>query len=169
MKPKFKIVIPEPCNENWDKMTADATGRFCLVCNKSVIDFSNMTSDEIQQFLKNSQEQKICGRFKNSQLYSINIQIPQEVLFSQTHYHKIFLLALFIVMGTSLFSCSTVNGDKQKIKKVEVVNLTQYQARTEKDSILRKQKNDTEEPVNIGSEFTTGPMSIYINPFQKEN
>ncbi len=32
-----------------------------------------------------------------------------------------FLLALFVVMGTSLFSCATVNGDKQKIEKVEVV------------------------------------------------
>jgi len=121
MNPHFKIIIPEPCNEDWDKMTPDATGRFCLACNKSVIDFTNKLPEEIQHFFLKNQNKEICGRFKNSQLDSVKIQIPSQVLFSQTQYHKMFLLALFVVMGTSLFSCATVNGDKQKIEKVEVV------------------------------------------------
>jgi len=122
MKSNFKIIIPKPCNEDWDKMTQDATGRFCLACNKSVIDFTNKLPEEIQHFFLKNQDREICGRFKNSQLDAVKIQIPSRVLFSQTQYHKIFLLALFVVMGTSLFSCSTVNGDKQKIEKVEVVD-----------------------------------------------
>jgi len=121
MKSNFKIIIPEPCNEDWDKMTPDATGRFCLACNKSVIDFTNKPPEEIQHFFLKNQNKEICGRFKNSQLDVVSIQIPSQVLFSQTQYHKMFLLALFVVMGTSLFSCATVNGDKQKIEKVEVV------------------------------------------------
>ena len=121
MKSNFKITIPNPCNENWDEMTPDEIGRFCRVCNKSVIDFTNKLPEEIQQFFLKNQGQKICGRFKNSQLDAVSIQIPREILFSQTKYHKIFLLALFITMGTSLFSCSSLHGDKQKIEKVEVV------------------------------------------------
>lgn len=103
-------------------MIPDETGRFCLVCNKSVIDFSNKLPDEIQHFFLKNQGKKICGRFKNSQLDSVNIQIPSRILFSQTQYHKIFLLALFVVMGTSLFSCATANGDKKKIENIEVVD-----------------------------------------------
>ncbi|MFC4476507.1 hypothetical protein [Flavobacterium chungangensis] len=120
MKSKFKITIPEPCHENWDKMTPDATGKFCQVCNKSVIDFTNKLPDEIQHFFNTNKNQKICGRLNTSQLDSVSIKIPSQVLFSQTQYHKMFLLALFIAMGSTLFSCANLNGDKQKIEKVEL-------------------------------------------------
>ena len=122
MKPKLKITIPEPCNENWDKMTPDAAGRFCLVCNKSVIDFTNKLPDEIQHFFKNNKDQEICGRFKKSQLDTISFQIPKQVLYSQTQYHKMFLLALFVAMGTTLFSCAVKNGKKQRISHVELID-----------------------------------------------
>ena len=118
----FKIVIPQPCNEDWDKMIPNETGRFCQVCNKSVIDFTSKLPQEIQHFFYVKQNQKICGRFKNSQLDSVTIQIPSQVLFSQNQYHKIFILALFVVMGTSLFSCATINGDKQKIDSITIID-----------------------------------------------
>jgi len=148
MKP-LKITIPEPCNENWDKMTPDASGRFCLVCNKSVIDFTNKLPDEIQHFFKNNKDQEVCGRFKKSQLDSISFQIPKQVLYSQTQYHKMFLLALFVVMGTSLFSCASKNGNKQKIEKVEVVDeqkSSSYSKRTE-ETTQNERKSTNSVPI----------------------
>ncbi|AXB56377.1 hypothetical protein [Flavobacterium fluviale] len=121
MKSKLKITIPEPCHESWDKMTPDATGRFCLVCNKSVIDFTNKLPDEIQHFFRNNKDQEVCGRFKKSQLDSISLQIPKQVLYSQTQYHKMFLLALFIAMGTTLFSCADKDGNKKCINNIEII------------------------------------------------
>lgn len=118
---KHKITIPTPCHENWDKMTPNENGRFCLSCSKTVVDFTSMLPNEIQHFFIQNQNKKICGRFKNSQLDTINIQIPNRILHNQTYYHKMFLLALFIAMGTTLFSCKDKNGNKQKINKVEVV------------------------------------------------
>ena len=120
MHTKHKITIPKPCHEDWNKMTSNDNGRFCGSCSKNVIDFTNMLPDEIQLYFQ--QHNNICGRFKNSQLDSLTIQIPNQVLYSQTHYHKMFLLALFIAMGTTLFSCSDKNGNKQKIDKIEIVN-----------------------------------------------
>jgi hypothetical protein len=120
MNTKHKITIPKPCHEDWDKMTPNDNGRFCGSCSKNVVDFTNMLPDEIQIYFQ--QHNNVCGRFKNSQLDSLTILIPNRVLYSQTHYHKIFLLALFIAMGTTLFSCADKNGNKQKIDKVEVVN-----------------------------------------------
>jgi len=121
MEVKHKITIPKPCHVDWNKMTPDKTGRFCNSCSKSVVDFTQMLPKEIQKFFIKNQGKKICGRFQNKQLDSIIIQIPNRALFSQVHYHKMFLLALFITMGTTLFSCKQENGDKQKIDKIEVV------------------------------------------------
>ena len=118
---KHKITIPKPCHENWDKMTPNENGRYCISCSKTVVDFTSMLPNEVQHFFIQNQNKKICGRFKNSQLDTINIQIPTRILYNQKYYHKMFLLALFIAMGTTLFSCQDKNGNKQKINKVEVV------------------------------------------------
>lgn len=121
MERTHKITIPEPCDENWDTMTPKDNGRFCMSCSKTVVDFTTMLPDEVQHFFVQNQNTNICGRFKKSQLDTITIQIPSQVLYTQRHYHKMFLLALFIAMGTTLFSCADKDGNKQKIDKVEVV------------------------------------------------
>ncbi len=119
MEKNLKITIPEPCHENWDKMTPNENGRFCLSCSKTVVDFTSMLPDKIQQYFVS--HKNVCGRLKNEQLGEINIQIPSQILYNQTHYRKMFLLALFVAMGTTLFSCQDKDGNKQKIDKVEVV------------------------------------------------
>lgn len=121
MENKYKITIPEPCHENWDEMIPNENGRFCMSCSKTVVDFSSMFPEEIQHYFAENQNKKICGRFKKSQLDSITIQIPSLVLYSQTNYYKMFLLALFVAMGTTLFSCADKEGNKKKIDKVEIV------------------------------------------------
>jgi hypothetical protein len=128
MERKGKITIPEPCHEDWNKMKPNENGRFCMSCSKTVIDFSSMLPEEIQHYFIQNQNKKICGRFKQSQLDSITIQIPNRLLYSQTNYHKMFLLALFIAMGTTLFSCADKEGNKKKIDQIEIVdNSTQNQ------------------------------------------
>ncbi|MFC4476508.1 hypothetical protein [Flavobacterium chungangensis] len=109
MKSNFKIRILELCHKNWDKMTPDATGRFCLVCNKSVIDFTNKLPEEIQHFFENNQGQKICGRLKTSQLDLVSIKIPS-ILYPNTNYHKTFLLALSLLIGNNMHSQSSSGG-----------------------------------------------------------
>jgi hypothetical protein len=121
MERDFKITIPKPCHENWDTMTPRDNGRFCMSCSKTVVDFTTMLPDEVQHFFIQNKNTSICGRFKKSQLDTITIQIPSRVLYTQTHYSKMFLLALFIAMGTTLFSCADKDGNKKKIDKIEVV------------------------------------------------
>ncbi|MDX6181414.1 energy transducer TonB [Flavobacterium sp. Fl-77] len=124
MERKFKLAIPEPCSEDWNQMTPTENGRFCASCVKTVVDFSAMLPAEVQQFFIQNQNQTICGRFKASQLDTISIQIPIRVLHTQTQYHKMFLLALFIAMGTTLFSCADKDGNKNSIDKIEIVGDT---------------------------------------------
>ena len=98
METKPKITIPKPCNEDWDKMTPNENGRFCLSCSKTVVDFTSMLPEEIKHYFDQHRNKKICGRFKESQIDILTIRVPNRILYSQTNYHKIFLLALFITM-----------------------------------------------------------------------
>ncbi|MEL1244790.1 hypothetical protein AAEO56_11000 [Flavobacterium sp. DGU11] len=112
----YKISIPKPCHEDWTSMTPNEQGRFCGQCSKTVTDFTGMKALEIQSFLLENSGRKVCGRFKASQLDSIVITIPERVLFTQTRFRNVFLLALLVTMGTTLFSCN--NG--QTIGEVKV-------------------------------------------------
>ncbi|KAF2507944.1 hypothetical protein EYY60_18525 [Flavobacterium zhairuonense] len=125
MERNYKITIPEPCHEDWNKMTPNKNGRFCMSCSKTVIDFTSMLPEEIQHFFIQNQNKKICGRFKKSQLDTITIQIPSRILYTQTQYHKVFLLALLITMGTTLFSCQDKDGNKKKIENIEIIDNTE--------------------------------------------
>jgi len=122
MEPPYKITIPKPCHEDWNAMSPEATGRFCNSCVKSVVDFTNMKAPEIQEYFTQHQGQNICGRFKNDQIHTFDIQIPQSVFRQQLSFRKAFLLTLFVVMGTTLFSCK--NHDDATLGEIQVVKDT---------------------------------------------
>lgn len=67
MKQSILINIPNPCHENWDRMTATEKGRFCGNCSKEVTDFSIMTDQQIFSHLSKSKE-RVCGHFSAGQL-----------------------------------------------------------------------------------------------------
>jgi hypothetical protein len=172
MNNKYKITIPEPCHEDWDKMTPNENGRFCSSCSKTVIDFSLMLPEEIQRFFVQNQNEKICGRFKNSQLETIIIQIPSEVLYRQTNYHKMFLLALFIAMGTTLFSCQDKDGNLNRIDKIEIIESSSKTTANDKPLIndsLNKKSSLPKNPkykryglaINMLPETAGGTAAIY--------
>ena len=121
MKESFKISIPKPCHEDWNQMKSQTNGRFCGSCSKNVVDFSGMKANEIRDYFIIHQNERVCGRFEKQQLDSLVISIPRQVLISQTRFHKIFLLALFVTMGTTLFSCADPYGDKRSIDGIEIV------------------------------------------------
>jgi hypothetical protein len=124
MNSQIKISIPEPCHEDWNKMIPNKNGRFCESCSKTVVDFTTMLPDDIKNYFLENRGKSICGRIKQSQMDSIIINIPSSVLYSQTNFHHFFLLALFAVMGTTLFSCADKEGNKKKIDKIEIVEDT---------------------------------------------
>ena len=122
MKNYFSIAIPNPCHENWNHMTPKAKGRFCDSCAKTVIDFTQMDPYEIQTFINDNLENRICGHFNQTQLESVNLRIPLHVIVHPKSFYNSFLLALLIVMGTSLMSCTNKNGETRKIDSIEIVD-----------------------------------------------
>ena len=122
MKKHYSVSIPKPCHEDWNTMTPKQKGRFCDSCAKTVVDFTKMNTPEIQDFIHKNKRNRICGHFKQTQLDSININIPSRILIQQHSFHKLFLLALLITMGSSLFNCTNKSGNKQKIDSIEVID-----------------------------------------------
>ncbi|MBP0902605.1 energy transducer TonB [Mariniflexile gromovii] len=122
MKKYYAISIPKPCHEDWNAMSPKEKGKFCSSCSKTVIDFTKMNTNEIQDFIHENKNNRICGHFKQTQLDSIHLHIPSQILTQQQSFHKLFLLALLIVMGTTLMNCTNKNGNKQKIDSIEVVD-----------------------------------------------
>lgn len=67
----YKITIPQPCSENWNKMNPTQKGAFCKSCQKEVIDFTHTNPYTLSKKLERAEN--ICDRFKPEHL---NIPLP---------------------------------------------------------------------------------------------
>jgi hypothetical protein len=63
----IQLSIPQPCSQNWEEMSIIGKGRFCDSCNKTVIDFTQYSDQQLADFFKRSKEH-MCGKFRNDQL-----------------------------------------------------------------------------------------------------
>lgn len=64
---KIILQVKESCSADWGKMTAQEQGRFCGQCEKMVVDFSQMSDQEIVDQIRKSNK-GLCGRFYEDQL-----------------------------------------------------------------------------------------------------
>lgn len=74
MKSQFTLEINKPCSEKFSDFTKTNAGGFCNSCQKEVVDFTGMSSQEIINYFKNHTNEKTCGQFADYQLatYSEN-------------------------------------------------------------------------------------------------
>lgn len=63
----LRLQIPDPCSESWEEMTPLPGGRYCRCCEKTVVDFTTMTGQQITRLYQRRQG-RVCGRFYMDQL-----------------------------------------------------------------------------------------------------
>lgn len=68
MQQPIQLSIPEPCHQDWNKMTPNDQGRFCTSCSKTVVDFSTMSDAALMQYFENLKDSNVCGRVYTDQL-----------------------------------------------------------------------------------------------------
>jgi len=161
----YKLSVPKPCNENWDAMTPDAKGRFCGLCEKTVVDFTGMPGTEISGYLLANAGKKVCGRFNTEQLESKPFipQIPRSVLFSQTSFRKMFLLALLVTMGTTLFSCKDHNDNDMTLGEPAIVDDTeQVDTLSQKKEMITGKVENPDSLVKAGKILPPPSVDKYI-------
>ena len=72
----------KPCDQYWANMYPDGDGRICTKCNRHIVDFRNMSNEEIALTHALS-EAPVCGLYSNPQLLNspeINPRLPQKPL-----------------------------------------------------------------------------------------
>ena len=100
----MNLHIPQPCPENWENMTPNQQGHFCQVCSKTVVDFTQMTDDEVLNYFAQHQGQKVCGKLRKSQLAPTEVKliIPQSILKKKLNAWQVFGLSLLLIFGVVL-------------------------------------------------------------------
>ncbi len=121
----LQIKIPIPCHEDWNAMKQQEIGRHCNVCVKTVVDFTNMSDDEVRNYLLQNKGKKLCGRFTSKQVEHFNLQIPASALRTNMSFLKKFALASLIIFGSTLYSCQ--NHEAKVMNKVELVGTAALQ------------------------------------------
>ncbi|MBK8351739.1 MAG: hypothetical protein IPL21_08530 [Saprospirales bacterium] len=122
----MKPYIPHPCHEDWNAMTDSETseerGRHCDVCSKVVVDFTKMSDAEMIDYLQQHSKQKICGHFRNEQLYQAEkIEINLASIPTNLSFRKYFAIALLIAFTSfGLVSCKSNSG--KTVGEIEVVD-----------------------------------------------
>lgn len=117
---KSTIGIPNPCSEDWNKMTPTDKGAYCGKCQFDVIDFTQMTPEDIRDTLKENAGKKTCGHISKTQMEMVNTNYhlwdnqPPKVLRSK------FLYACLMVFGMALFTGCETTGPGHEVGDIEM-------------------------------------------------
>lgn len=154
----MRISIPNPCHEDWNQMTPEDKGRFCLSCQKTVVDFTKMNKTEIQQYFQTAVNEKVCGRIKASDLVQDNVLpevhvYPNRFFVAPNHYpSRLFLMTVGLVF---LYSCNTspesfVQDPSESTQVLDVPDVDSNEIIIGDTVVLPKKKVDREEPLLLG-------------------
>jgi hypothetical protein len=67
MPEKTQLLVYNPCHEQWDNMQPNTEGRFCGSCQKTVVDFTAMSDQELLAWFARGRGD-VCGRMTEDQL-----------------------------------------------------------------------------------------------------
>lgn len=115
MKEKKKQLyfhIPKPCDQRWDVMPLENNGRHCSQCDKTIIDFSQLSDEALFNFFHQNPGVH-CGRFHNEQLDRL-ITAPARNHKAFWYTSAWFRNAVAFISGVLLFRQPAVAGDKLK-------------------------------------------------------
>jgi hypothetical protein len=115
------ISIPEPCNEDFTKMTPTERGNFCSKCQIDTFDFRDLSTTDINKLILQNKGQHLCGQFKGSQLDQMNSGFLNWKNQKKQTFRSKFVLALVMVFGLTLFSCN--NQEEKAITALQTIEL----------------------------------------------
>ncbi len=62
-RPGIKLKVASPCPAKWDDMKGDDAVRHCDSCDKDVFQISNMSTEQVEEFLLSRKGFRTCVRF----------------------------------------------------------------------------------------------------------
>lgn len=128
----MNIRIPNPCHEDWSQMQPEEQGRYCGVCSKTVMDFTDWEPDAIMAWLRERQGQKVCGRFTAAQVNGgeepAEVNWPRQIALSALSWCKKVAAVIVVVFSVMASSCNDKTPETGKkpepARKVSDTDLT---------------------------------------------
>ena len=74
-----RMIIPAPCDADWDSMIGNDRVRFCEHCNLQVTNLSNLTKQEAMRLVARS-EGRLCVRFVRRSDGSVAAKLSEQKL-----------------------------------------------------------------------------------------
>lgn len=130
------IKIMHPCSQNWNNMQPEKNGRMCNHCSKLVVDFTSFNRDEILNFLKESKNEKVCGRFRKEHVL-IGYVMPAVPIIPQSSQQRVPASRVFMMaVGAMLLAGSSqTSAFSPYIKNTPFLSMRSYNA-FEWDSLI---------------------------------
>lgn len=134
---KFILTIKNPCEEEWSSMTKTNIGKFCSQCSKTVVDFTQLTDNEIIKIIEQRSD-KLCGRLTKQQLDRF---LESNQPMNNSRLYKILTALLVIGATKNSFAIDRIPS------QIEIVSIT-------------KNKNLTTERIETQKEPTTDSLNV---------
>jgi hypothetical protein len=134
---QYKIVIPKPCHEDWNKMNPNEKGRHCNSCAKTVVDFSTWADEDILKYLQKSKG-NTCGRLSNTQL---SRSYSHSSFFEKFIYKKLLKAAAFLIL---LLKMKRTEAQVGKVARAPIVEPVKKEiCQTKGEAAVLPQNPDT--------------------------
>jgi hypothetical protein len=149
---KYKLLIQEPCHEDWNKMSVQEQGRYCSVCKTVVTDFTTMSEEEIIAWLQKS-KQTTCGRIRIGES-----QLNHTYVYA-TRNENPFKNVVFRYTVAGILSFSAIKAQQQGVVAVHSEQQMQKDnagnVSSQKTSIIKKSELKTKKiTLRVTSSFT---------------
>lgn len=134
----YSLHIPKPCHQGWQEMQPSEGGRYCNHCSKTVVDFTQMSNEAIQQYFIQRQGEGVCGHFKAAQLQRVRITLPGYVLQRKLRGWQKFLVMLLLCFGSYFMGIDVLWGGNGNALYAQTVAKSKGVAKAKKSKSKRK-------------------------------
>jgi hypothetical protein len=151
-----KIVIPKPCNQNWNDMTKVKNGAYCDICSTVVIDFTLMTEYEVKNYLLTHKQENICGRLKPTQIQKNYTRLQKYLIDTYNYFESKaipttlkFTLLFFITCILTVTGCEdntvgkmavpndTINNQEKSSSLNSGLDTIRHNTNSQKDTLVK--------------------------------
>lgn len=166
----------DPCTANPTDMQPHEKGTYCNFCNKVVHDLSNLSGQELIQYLQNHSNENICAKVTKEAL-APSLQLNLQNASPEKRKALIFYLSLLFVFGPMLFSCNEEEHKQIQQIVIEQVESTPFEIPEEKAIDIKPITENINIPVSkminfnepVFSDFTNEVMLDVVNIIDKNN
>ena len=152
----------DPCTANPTDMLPHEKGTYCNSCNKVVHDLSNLSGQQLIQYLQNHSNENICAKVTKEAL-APSLQLNLQNASPEKRKALIFYLSLLFVFGPMLFSCNEEEHKQIQQIVIEQVESTPFEIPEETNIDITTEKEKNIAPITKKTDYNEPAIVVDTN------